>query len=90
MSNKFAIYSGSTLDSVPPKFYWKNQKYKNLVGYAKTIKDANKQYNLIALKDNSVWVQIVCLTTFDIIKQQVSIDINKQLFEGYYSDEDYN
>lgn len=90
MSNKFAIYSGSTLDSVPPKFYWKNQKYKNLVGYAKTIKDANKQYNLIALKDNSVWVQIVCLTTFDIIKQQVSIDINKPLFEGYYSDEDYN
>lgn len=90
MSNKFAIYSGSTLDSVPPKFYWKNQKYKNLVGYAKTIKDANKQYNLIALKDNSVWVQIVCLTTFDIIKQQVSIDINKPLFEGYYSDEDCN
>ena len=90
MSNKFAIYSGSTLDSVPPKFYWKNQKYKNLVGYSKTIQDANEKYNLIALKDNSIWVQIVCLTTFDIIKQQISIDINKPLFEGYYSDEDYN
>ena len=90
MSNKFAIYSGSTLNSVPPKFYWKNQKYKNLVGYAKTLEDANKKYNLIALKDNSMWVQIVCLTTFNIIKQQISIDINKPLFEGYYSDDDYN
>jgi 16S rRNA G527 N7-methylase RsmG len=90
MSNKFAIYSGSTLNSVPPKFYWKNQKYKNLVGYAKTLEDANKKYNLIALKDNSMWVQIICLTTFNIIKQQISIDINKPLFEGYYSDDDYN
>jgi hypothetical protein len=89
MTNKFAIYSGSTIDSVPPKFYWKNQKYKNLVGYAKTIEEANKQYNKTALK-NSIWVQLLCLTTFTIIKQQISIDINKPLFEGYYSDEDFN
>jgi hypothetical protein len=89
MSNKFAIYSGSTLNSVPAKFYWKNQKYKNLVGYAKTIEEANKQYNKIASND-SVWVQILCLTTFTIIKQQISIDINKPLFEGYYSDDDCN
>jgi hypothetical protein len=90
MSNKFAIYSGSTLNSVPTKFYWKNQKYKNLVCYSKTLEDANKKYNLIVLKDDSMWVQLVCLTTFNIIKQQISIDINKPLFEGYMSDEDYN
>ena len=90
MSNNFAIYSGSTIDSVPTKFYWKNQKYKNLFGYAKTLEEANKIYNRIALTDDSVWVQLVCLTTFDIIKQQISIDINKPLFEGYYSDEECN
>jgi 16S rRNA G527 N7-methylase RsmG len=88
MPNKFAVYSGSTLNSVPPKFYWKNQKYKNLFRYAKTIEEANKHFNLLALKNDSIWVQLVCLTTFDIIKQQRSFDINKPLFEGYYSDED--
>jgi len=90
MTNKFAIYAGSTLNSVPPKFYWKNQKYKNLFGYAKTLEEANKKYNIIASKEDSIWVQLVCLTTFDIIKQQLSIDINKPLFEGYFTDEDYN
>jgi hypothetical protein len=89
MTNKFAIYSGSTVNSVPPKFYWKNQKYKNLIGYAKTIEEANNKYNLATSKDDSIWVQLVCLTTFNIIKSQISIDINKQLFEGYCSD-DYN
>ena len=89
MTNKFAIYSGSTLDSIPPKFYWENQKYKNLVGYAKTLEEANKKFNIITSHE-SVWVQIVCLTTFNIIKQQLSFDINKPLFEGYYSDEDCN
>jgi 16S rRNA G527 N7-methylase RsmG len=90
MTNKFAIYSGSTLNSVPPKFYWKNQKYKNLVGYSKTLEDANKKYNLLASKNDSIWVQLVCLSTFNIIKQQKSFDITKSLFEGYCSDEDYN
>ena len=89
MSNKFAIYSGSTLNSVPHKFYWKNQQYKNLFTYSKTIEDANKKFDLLALKD-CIWVQLVCLTTFTIIKQQSSFDINKQLFEGYYSDDDCN
>ena len=89
MTNKFAIYSGSTIDSVPPKFYWKNQKYKNLIGYAKTLKEADKMFNLISL-EKSKWIQLVCLTTFNIIKQELSFDINKPLFEGYYSDEDFN
>ena len=63
MTNKFAIYSGSTINSVPPKFYWKNQKYKNLFGYAKTLEEADKMFNLISLeksktlvKDMQVWL----------------------------------
>ena len=59
MTNKFAIYSGSTIDSAPPKFYWKNQKYKNLVGYAKTIDEANKIFNN-STKKKSTWVQLLC------------------------------
>jgi hypothetical protein len=89
MTDKFAVYSGSTVNSVPPKFYWKNQKYKNLVGYAKTLQEADKMFNLSIIGD-SKWGQLVCLTTFNIIKQQLSFDINKPLFEGYYSDEDCN
>ena len=88
MTNKFAIYSGSTVNSVPPKFYWKNQKYKNLIGYAKTIEEANKKYNFATSKDDSIWVQLVCLTTFNIIESQISININKPLYEGYYSSDD--
>jgi hypothetical protein len=89
MTNKFAIYSGSTIDSVPPKFYWKDQKYKNLFGYAKTHEEANKMFNLISL-EKSKWIQLVCLTTFNIIKEELSFDINKPLFEEYYSDDDCN
>jgi hypothetical protein len=77
MTNKFAIYSGSTIDSVPPKFYWKNQKYKNLVGYAKTIEEANKIFNISIIGD-SKWSQLLCLTTFNIIKQSLSFNIHKR------------
>ena len=42
MSNKFAIYSGSTTDSIPHKFYWKNQEYKHFICYAKNLEEANK------------------------------------------------
>ena len=89
MTNKFAIYSGSTIDSAPPKFYWKNQKYKNLVGYAKTIDEANKIFDN-STKKKSIWVQLLCLTTFNITKESLAFNINKPLFEGYYSDDDCN
>jgi hypothetical protein len=89
MTNKFAIYSGSTIDSVPPKFYWKNQNYKNLFGYAKTLEEADKIFNLSTIGD-SKWGQLLCLTTFNIIKESLSFNIHKPLFEGYYSDEDCN
>lgn len=88
MTNKFAIYSGSTTDSAPTKFYLKNQKYKNLIGYAKNIKEANKLFEKVTGHDK--WVQLVCLTTFDIIKSCASYDINKTINTGYHSDEYYN
>lgn len=86
MTDKFAIYSGSTVDSVPPKFYWKNQKYKNLVGYAKNIKEANKIFE--KNEGDCKWVQLLCLTTFNIIKSCSSYDINKPIFKDYYSSDD--
>lgn len=89
MTDKFAIYSGKTINSIPPKFYWEKQKYKNLIGYAKKIEEANKIFNLLTLED-STWVQLVCLTTYKIIKEHLSFEINKPLFEGYYSDDDCN
>jgi hypothetical protein len=89
MTNNFAIYSGSTINSIPLKFYWKNQKYKNLIGYTKTLEEANKIFKLITLQE-SRWAQLVCLTTFNIIKEELSFDISKPLFEGYYSDDDCN
>jgi hypothetical protein len=61
MTNKFAVYSGSTINSTPTKFYWKNQKYKNLIISTKTLEEANQKFNIIALQ-NSVWVQVLCLT----------------------------
>ena len=87
MSNLFAIYSGSTNDSVPNKFYLKGQKYKYFIGYAKTLKEAKKMFEKENLGE-SKWAQIVCLTTFNIIESQISIDINKPLYEGYYSSDD--
>lgn len=87
MTDKFAIYSGSIIDSIPPKFYWKNQKYKNLVGYAKTLKEAKKIFEKSNLGENK-WTQIVCLTTFNIIDSQIAIDINKPIFKDYYSSDD--
>ena len=86
MSNKFAIYSGSTNKSIPTKFYWKNQNYKHLISYAKNIDEATKIFEKNI--DDENWVQLVCLTTFNIIRSQTSININKPLFEGYYSSDD--
>jgi hypothetical protein len=86
MSNKFAIYSGSTIDSVPTKFYLKNQKYKYLIGYATNIKEANKLFE--KTEGNDRWVQLVCLTTFNIIKSASSYDINKPILKDYYSSDD--
>jgi len=86
MTNLFAIYSGSTNNSVPNKFYLKGQQYKNFICYAKNIKEANKLFEE-ALEDEN-WVQLVCLTTFDIIKSQSSFNINKPIYEGYYSSDD--
>jgi hypothetical protein len=83
---KFAIYSGSTIDSTPTKFYWKNQKYKNFIGYAKNIKEANKLFE--KTEGNNRWVQLVCLTTFNIIKSAASYDINKPIFKDCYSSDD--
>jgi hypothetical protein len=88
MSNKFAIYSGSTTNSYPIKFYYKNQKYKYFIGYAKDINEANKLFKKNEGDDK--WVQLVCLTTFDIIKSSASYDINKPIDTGYYSDDYYN
>ena len=48
------------------------------------------KYLIILQKKKSTWVQLLCLTTFNIIKQELSFDINKPLFEGYYSDDDCN
>jgi hypothetical protein len=88
MANKFVIYSGSTINLVPTNFYLKNQKYKNLFGYAKNIKEANELFEK-AIGDEK-WVHLVCLNTFDIIKSYSSYDINKNLNCGYDSDEYYN
>ena len=87
MTNLFAVYSGSTNNSVPNKFYLKGQKYKYFIGYAKTLKEAKKIFEKENLGE-SKWVQIVCLTTFNIIESQISININKPLYEGYYSSDD--
>lgn len=87
MENNFAIYSGSTIDSVPIKFYLKNQNYKYLIGYAKNIKEANKLFEKNEGKDR--WVQLVCLNTFDIIKSTASYNINKYISEDYSSDDEY-
>jgi hypothetical protein len=87
MTNKFAIYSGSTDDSSPTKFYLKNQKYKYFIGYAKNIKEANRVFETLTGDDK--WVQIVCLTTFDIIKSCASYDIDKTIKTEYHSDEYY-
>ena len=89
MSNKFAIYSGSTTDSIPHKFYWKNQEYKHFICYAKNLEEANKIFEKNTGPEK--WVQLVCLTTFNIIKSEISVDINKPIFKDYYSsdDEDY-
>lgn len=88
MSNKFAIYSGSTNNSVPPKFYWKNQKYKNLFGYAKNIEKANELFEKATGPEK--WVQLVCLTTFVITKSYLTFNIDKPIFEGYIIDDEYD
>ena len=88
MANKFAIYSGTTFDSAPTKFYWKNQKYKYFIGYAKNIKEANKLFEKTLGDDK--WSQLVCLTTHDILKSCASYDTNKNIDTGYNSDEYYN
>jgi len=88
MTNKFAIYSGSINDSAPTKFYLKNQKYKNFIGYAKNIKEATKLFEKSTGDDK--WVQLLCLTTFDILKSSASYDKNININTGYHSDEYYD
>ncbi len=90
MTNKFAIYSGLTTNSkAPNQYFYIDQKDKNLFSYSKTFEEATKKINKIALIP-STWVQIVCLSTLNIIEQRESFNINKPIFNGYYSDEDNN
>ena len=69
-------------------FYLKNQKYKYFCNYAKNIKEANEIFE--KTKGDDIWIQLVCLTTYNIIRTEISININKPLFEDYYSSDDEN
>ena len=36
------------------------------------------------------WAQLLCLTTFNIIQTEISIDVNKPCYKEYYdSDDEY-
>lgn len=83
----YIIFSGSTLNSVPPKQYYKYDKYNNVVGYANNLKEARQICDHLPDVTNR-WTQIVCLQTMNIIESCMSFDINKPLYKGYCSDDD--
>jgi hypothetical protein len=87
MSHNYVIFSGSTLNSVPSKFYLKNQEYKNIYAYAKTLNEAKEKFKEATLEECK-WAQIVCLKTFNIIESELSFKIDEPLYEGYYSSDD--
>ena len=87
MSHNFIIFSGSTLNSVPSKFYLKHQKYKNIYAYAENLKEAKQKFKEANLGECR-WAQIVCLKTYNIIESVFSFKIGEPLYEGYYSSDD--
>ena len=90
MTDKYAIYSGSTNNSAPAKFYWKGQKYKNLFCYAKNLTEAKNKFKKAMELEECRWAQLLCLTTFNIIQTEISIDVNKPCYKEYYdSDDEY-
>ena len=90
MSNKFVIYSGSTINSKPPtKYFYIDKKNINLFSYAKTIEEANTKMNEAYLGD-SKWAQLVCLSTFKVIELRETFNIQNHIFKDYYSDDDCN
>jgi len=90
MSNKFVIYSGSTVNSKPPtKYFYIDEKNKNLFSYAKTLEEATNKMNEAYL-GNSKWVQLVCLTTLNVVELHEKFNIHEPIFKDYYSDDDCN
>ena len=88
MANKFAIYAGFTNVIIPPIRYY-NISDTNLVKYTKTIKEAEEIFETQTAGINK-WVQLVCLTSLNIIKSSKSYDISQSVDTGYHSDEYYN
>ena len=67
--------------------YFKSGRFEKTCK-TKNINEANKLFEKAIGDEN--WVQLVCLTTFNIIKTYSSFNINKPVFKDYYSsDEEY-
>lgn len=86
--NQFAIYSGSTTDSIAPKKHFDCELIENLFCRTKTYEEANEKFEEITLENKPIWVQIVCLNTYNIIKSYKCFDIHLPLIQTWYDDDD--
>lgn len=88
--NQFAIFSGSTVDSFAPTKYFPCELIKNLLCCTNTYEEANKKFDEITLENKPIWIQIVCLNTYNIIKSYKCFDIHLPLVQTWYDEEDDN
>jgi hypothetical protein len=86
--NKYAIYSGSTTDSISPTKYFHTELIENLLCYTKTYEEANEKFEEITLENKPIWIQIVCLNTYNIIKSYKCFDIHLPLIQRFIDDDD--
>jgi hypothetical protein len=90
-SKQFAIYSGSTSDSIAPKKYFPWETIENLFCFTETYEEATEKFEEITLENKPIWIQIVCLNTYNIIKSYKCFDIHLPLIQTWYDDEaDYD
>jgi len=85
MTYKFAVFSGITNKLLACH----EMTSINLVDYTETYKEADDLFEK-SDTESVKWIQILCLTTFIILKSSMKYEIAQSIDTGYHSDEYYN
>ena len=81
----YAIFSGKSMNKPMPSFgSLKFSKY--LITTTSDLKEANHIFDDVFKERRSLWLQLVCLNSNEVIRSCISYDISKPVFHDYLDD----